>query len=57
MHHLHIDVETYSPEELKKCGLYKYVESPEFEIQLFGYAFDNEPAQCIDLPNNHFPYF
>ena len=57
MHHLHIDVETYSPEDLKKCGLYKYVEHPDFEIQLFGYAIDDEPVQCLDLTEQPLPIF
>lgn len=48
---LHIDIETYSSYDLKKCGLHRYVTSPEFEILLFGYAFDNEPVKVVDLAN------
>ena len=46
---LSIDLETYSDLDLKKCGLYKYVQSPHFQIMLLAYAFDNDPAQLIDL--------
>lgn len=49
MHHLNIDIETYSPETLKKTGLYKYAQSPDFEILLFGYSFDRQPAVVVDL--------
>ena len=46
---LSIDIETYSSANLAKCGVYKYVESPDFEILLFGYSVDGGPAQVIDL--------
>lgn len=46
---LSIDIETFSSVSLKKCGVYAYCESPDFEILLFGYAFDDEPVQVIDL--------
>lgn len=46
---LSIDIETYSSIDLSKCGVYAYAESPDFEVLLFGYAFDDEPAQVIDL--------
>lgn len=57
MHHLNIDIETYSPEPLKKTGLYKYAQSPNFQILLFGYSLDGAPAQTIDLtqPNTYIP--
>lgn len=45
---LHIDIETFSSVDIKKSGLYKYVQSPDFEILLFAYAYDNEPVQSID---------
>ncbi len=48
MRTLHIDLETYSSVDLKKSGLYKYVQSPDFQILLFAYAFDQEPVQVID---------
>src|SRR5699024_12683024 len=44
-----IDIETFSDADLKKCGVYKYAESPNFEILLFAYSLDNGPVQVIDL--------
>ncbi len=44
-----IDIETYSSVDLIKCGVYRYVESPDFEILLFAYAYDDEPVKIIDL--------
>lgn len=46
---LAIDIETYSPVDIKKSGVYAYAQHPEFEILLFAYAFDNDPVQVIDL--------
>lgn len=46
---LSIDIETYSDVELGKCGVYKYAESPAFEILFFGYSADNGEAGTIDL--------
>lgn len=46
---LRIDLETYSSVDLRKCGMHRYVESPDFEIMLFAYAFDAEPVRVIDL--------
>jgi DNA polymerase len=46
---LSIDIETYSSVDLIKCGVYAYVEAPDFEILLFGYAWDDEPTTVIDL--------
>ena len=40
MQTLSIDIETYSSVNLPKCGVYKYAESPDFEILLFGYSAD-----------------
>lgn len=48
-HRLHIDIETYSSEDIKVCGNYKYVESPDFEILLIAYALDDQPVEIIDL--------
>ncbi|MEX2461290.1 MAG: DNA polymerase [Paenibacillaceae bacterium] len=47
--HLSIDLETFSSVDLKKSGLYKYVESPDFQILLFAYSLDDSPVRCIDL--------
>ena len=44
-----IDIETYSEVNLAKCGVYKYAESPDFAILLFGYAVDGGPVQVVDL--------
>ena len=49
MIHLSIDLETYSDVNLKKAGLYRYVQSPAFEILLFAYSFDGVPTQVIDM--------
>lgn len=46
---LSIDIETYSSVDLTKSGLYKYVQSPDFEILLFAYSFDDEPVEVVDL--------
>lgn len=49
MKELHIDIETYSSTSLAKCGVYKYAESPDFEILLFGYSADGGPVRTVDL--------
>ena len=49
MKNLEIDIETYSSVSLQKCGVYKYAESPDFEILLFGYSPDGAPVKTIDL--------
>jgi len=49
MRRLHIDIETYSSVDLKTSGLYRYVESPDFEILLLTYAFDDGALHCVDL--------
>ena len=46
---LHIDIETFSSIDLRKSGLYKYVQSPDFKILLFAYAYDSHPVRVIDL--------
>ncbi|BCG57464.1 DNA polymerase [Paenibacillus sp. URB8-2] len=46
---LQIDIETFSSVDITKCGVYPYVEASDFEVLLFGYAFDDEPVQVIDL--------
>lgn len=47
--HLFIDIETYSSVDIKKAGSYKYIESPDFEILIIGYALDDSPVKIIDL--------
>ena len=49
MKNLSIDIETYSSTDLGKCGVYKYAESPDFEILLFGYAVDGGHVRVVDL--------
>lgn len=49
MQHLSIDIETYSSVNLQKAGVYKYAESPDFDILLFGYSVDGGAVQVIDL--------
>ncbi|HPM06009.1 MAG TPA: DNA polymerase [Treponemataceae bacterium] len=49
MKELHIDLETFSSTDLGKCGLYKYSESPDFEITLFGYSVDGGEVHVVDL--------
>lgn len=46
---LAIDIETYSDVDLTKSGVYAYSDSPQFEILLFAYAFDEEETQIVDL--------
>lgn len=46
---LSIDLETYSSENIQKSGLYRYVQSPDFEILLFAYQYEDGPVQIIDL--------
>lgn len=49
IHTLSIDLETRSGADLKKTGVYKYTEDPEFDILLFGYSADNGPVKVIDV--------
>lgn len=49
IHHLSIDLETFSSVPIGKTGAYKYVQSPDFEILLFAYSLDGGPVQIIDL--------
>lgn len=46
---LSIDIETYSAADLNKTGVYRYIEDPEFEILLFGYAADGGERCVVDL--------
>ena len=49
MRNISIDIETYSSRSLQKCGVYKYAESHDFEILLFGYSVDGGPVRTVDL--------
>ena len=44
-----MDVETYSSEDLRKSGVYRYCEAPDFEILLFAYSVDGGEVQLVDL--------
>lgn len=44
-----LDLETYSSVDLVKCGVYKYAESPDFEILLFAYSVNGGPVQVVDV--------
>lgn len=46
---LSIDIETYCDAPLQKTGVYRYCESPNFEILLFAYSVDNAPVEVVDL--------
>lgn len=49
IHTLSIDLETFSDVDLKKCGVYKYAESSDFEILLFGVSVDGGEVTVYDL--------
>ena len=49
VHHLSIDIETYSDVDIGKAGLYRYAQSPAFAILLFAYSLDGAPRQVVDL--------
>lgn len=49
IHTLSIDVETFSNVDLKKCGVYKYAESPNFEVLLFGVSVNGGEVTVYDL--------
>ena len=49
MHHLSIDLETYSSVPIGKAGAQKYIASPDFEILLFAYSLDGSPVVCVDF--------
>jgi len=46
---LHIDIETYSSVDIKTCGLYQYVDSPDFEIMLIAYSVNDGQLGILDL--------
>ena len=49
MNEISIDLETYSDIDISKCGAYKYAESDNFEILLFGVSIDGGPVTVYDL--------
>ncbi|MED3648528.1 DNA polymerase [Halalkalibacterium halodurans] len=54
---LSIDIETYSSVDLKKSGVYRYVEAPDFEILMIAWAFDDNPVDIVDIASGEeLPY-
>ena len=49
MKELCLDLETYSSVDIGKSGVYRYAESPDFEILLFACSVDGKPVQVFDL--------
>ena len=49
MDHLSCDIETFSSVDIKKSGLYAYVEAPDFQVMLFAYSLNGAPVQVVDL--------
>lgn len=49
MQHLFVDIETYSSADIASCGAYKYIESPDFEILIIGYAVNDGRVHILDL--------
>lgn len=49
LHHLSIDLETYSTVSIGAAGLYRYILDPSFEILLFAYSLDGMPVEVIDV--------
>jgi DNA polymerase len=46
---LFLDFETYSETDIGKCGSYKYMEDPRFEVLLLAYAFNDKPVDVVDF--------
>lgn len=44
-----LDIETFSSVDITKSGVYRYAESPDFEILLFACSVDGKPVQVYDL--------
>lgn len=55
MNRLHIDIETYSDVDLKTGGLFKYVQSPKFQILLVAYAINDQETNILDLTKEPMP--
>lgn len=52
---LSLDIETYACADLKKVPVYRYVQSPDFQVLLLAYAIDDEPVRVIDLTEGPLP--
>lgn len=58
IHHLSIDLETYSSVNIKKAGAQAYLRSSDFEILLFAYSLDGGPSTVIDMAcGEHIPWW
>ena len=44
-----LDIETFSSVDLAKAGVYRYAESPDFQVLLIGYSVDGGPVSVVDL--------
>ena len=53
MKKLSCDIETFSDVDLIRCGVYKYADSPNFEMLLFAYAVDDGDVHLIDIAGNN----
>ena len=49
MRTLFCDIETFSPVQLAKAGVYPYADHPDFDLLLFGYSIDGGPVEIVDL--------
>ena len=49
VHHLSVDIETFSSVDIKKAGLYRYAQAPDFQILLFAYSLDGAPVEVLQL--------
>ena len=49
VHHLSVDIESYSDIDIGKAGLYRYAQSPAFALLLFAYSLDGAPPAVVDL--------
>lgn len=56
MRKMSVDIETFSSIDLKKSGVYRYVEAPDFDILLIGFSIDDGPVEVIDCTARHNNY-
>ncbi len=54
MKEIGIDIETYSPVDLTKCGVYRYAEAPDFAVLLFSYSVDGGAVKCVDFARGEY---
>lgn len=55
MQHMSIDIETFSSVDIKASGMYKYAQSPDFEVLLFACSIDGGSVVCLDLTEGPLP--